>query len=353
MKKTILIILIAIFSISIVFMGTGCNTAELEELKKIITDAEGEAQDLQDQIDQLESELSALKAVKNLIVFVVGEDGYPLSGAKVILSETEEELEASEDGAISLMNLTGDTASFSVYAQGYLPKEESAALKQGLNGILVSMERDPFGLLPSEACMKGEALLYIEDFQDSMAQGYPEIEASQGGWAVEADPETKGNFLISATGPEGVLTRLTDKDGSFYIFDNAVLRVSVKYTGNGQPGFWWMQDPEVFDNSYIYILDGSGSNLQRHTLEGPENVAGGELPLPPDKWYNLEISTFEGLTEIWIDGRKIHSYNDPNPFPGGTLGLKSYFGEAGGTAYYDNISVCELSAPFTSIFSAE
>ena len=88
MKKIILIIFISVFSLSIVFMGTGCNTAELEELTKKIEDKENEAQELQDKTNKLEAELTSLKAAKNLIAFIVGEDGAPLSVATVTLDLT-------------------------------------------------------------------------------------------------------------------------------------------------------------------------------------------------------------------------------------------------------------------------
>jgi hypothetical protein len=42
------------------------------------------------------------------------------------------------------------------------------------------------------------------------------------------------------------------------------------------------------------------------------------------------------------------SFTDKNLLPAGTIGLEPWFGGEG-EIYYDNMAVCELSAPFVSL----
>jgi hypothetical protein len=375
MRKTIHIILIMVFSLSILFIGTGCNTAELEDLTKkieeVTTEIEGttaklqgkenEVQDLQGKLSQLESELSALKAAKNLIAFIVGEDGAPLSGAKVIHTETGEEAAVGDSGTVSWMNLADDSASLSVNAQGYFPKEESIALQEGTNGVLISMQRDPFGLLPSEAFIEGETLLYLEDFQDGMAQGWPEIENGEQGYNVGPEPGEEGNTIISLTGKaiDGGEIRLSSYLED-HIFGNSVWRIKVKYTGKVGGMLNWQktvpQDKRYFSNFGPHFAENVPIHLVRYEQPGPGhvNVDKSGTRLSANLWYTFEVSVFEGLTEVWVDGQKIVSYDDPEPLPEGTIGLEcGFWSDSEGTFYYDDLSVSELSAPFVSIFGVE
>jgi hypothetical protein len=358
MKNTILIILITVFSFSILFMSTGCNTEELEELTKKIeetsaekqtleknlADAEGEAQDLQKKIDQLDQEISSLNEAKNLIAFIVGEDGAPLSRAIVTLDETGEEAIVGDNGTVSWMDLAGDTATLSMDAQGYFPKQESVNLHEGTNGALISMERDPFGLLPSEVCIGGETFLYLEDFQDGMAQGWAEIETKQGGWSVEADPEEEGNIILVASEPTGVQARLSDEGGSLLAFDNAVWRIRTKYTGSGSLSL------------FLWKLNLENSDINYGIMFGKQTGIGNPLDISKpsqDEWHIIEISTFNGVIEMWVDGKIIASYDETDPLPAGLIGLAFHGDETAGMFYYDDISVCELNAPFKSILGTE
>ena len=96
--------------------------------------------------------------------------------------------------------------------------------------------------------------------------------------------------------------------------------------------------------------------MTRYEEPGPGHVdvAVADRTLSANKWYIFEISTFEGTTQVWIDGTKVLSYDDPNPLPEGYIGLEPHFWQGNeATFYYDNFSVCELSAPFKSIFETE
>ena len=44
--------------------------------------------------------------------------------------------------------------------------EATATLERGLNEVVITLERDPYGVLLADACADGETLRYLEDFQD-------------------------------------------------------------------------------------------------------------------------------------------------------------------------------------------
>jgi len=57
-------------------------------------------------------------------------------------------------------------ATVSASAQGYQPAaSEIASLTPGENALTLTLKRDPFGILPSEACGEGETLVFVDDFQ--------------------------------------------------------------------------------------------------------------------------------------------------------------------------------------------
>jgi hypothetical protein len=74
--------------------------------------------------------------------------------------------------------------------------------------------------------------------------------------------------------------------------------------------------------------------------------AGSTSPLK--KWHYFELSFYDGEVQAWMNGKKMIVYKDKDPFPAGTIGLEPHFGNEG-VIYYDNLAVCELNAPFTSL----
>jgi hypothetical protein len=53
---------------------------------------------------------------------------------------------------------------------------------------------------------------------------------------------------------------------------------------------------------------------------------------------------------VWLDNRFLFSYTDPQPLPPGTIGLEMHLREEVKTVFwFDDLAVCGLSAPFTSL----
>jgi hypothetical protein len=70
------------------------------------------------------------------------------------------------------------------------------------------------------------------------------------------------------------------------------------------------------------------------------------LILKPNVCHYLEISTYQGHLQVWLDGVSIVDVVDDMPLPPGAFSIGK--GDSG-IICYDAISVCGLNAPFTSI----
>ena len=78
--------------------------------------------------------------------------------------------------------------------------------------------------------------------------------------------------------------------------------------------------------------------------------------LKENTWHKLEISTFDGTLEFWIDGDLFVIYQDPEPLPPG--GIRIGVGMEGEPenhtkVYFDDFVVCGLQAPFKSILNQQ
>ena len=129
----------------------------------------------------------------DLSVQVTDGEGSAVEGATVKLLELDRDTQTTDaSGQVSWSDLPGETATLFVRTQGYLVGEETIALERGPNEIVVALERDPLGLLPSEILEPGETLLFLEDFQD----GTEEFGNLVGNWEIIDDPDEPGNKVI-------------------------------------------------------------------------------------------------------------------------------------------------------------
>lgn len=308
----------------------------------------------------------------DLTVRITDADGNPVSGASVLLDGEEIPALTSETGEAAWLNLSAPDGSLAVAAPGYFASGQTFSLSRGPNGVIVALERDPNGLLPSQACAAGETPLYIEDFQDSHAQGMNVVEFKAGGWSIGPSPELAENLVMTLSLPDSYLGKVTPNEQaelSEAKFDNAVLRFHVLVTGPGTYIVFWQSVTEPYQASagqvdwsrYMIHLGtsygGRGDRASAMIREQPP-VAGfiiGDRAVEYFKfnvWYLVEISTFDGNVKVWLDGKEIMDYVDPQPMPGGGFGFAADLVKSGAIAYYDNLSVCGLNAPFTSLYVA-
>ena len=138
---------------------------------------------------------------------------------------------------------------------------------------------------------------------------------------------------------------------------DAVLRLRFMIVGGRDISFNWrssfeaytVEGGEVTDSRYqIVVRDGAGMLMQRVQLPVRNlGVANSRYVPTVGEWHRIEIGTFEGSTEVWVDGQQALSYSDPQPLPAGGIGLELFSAvKASTVVYFDDIAVCVLSAPF-------
>lgn len=287
----------------------------------------------------------------DLTVRITDQDGNPVSGASVVLPESGDEnpVPADDGGQAAWNNLPGAEGMLSVSAPGYFSAEQSLNLERGPNEVAVALERDPYGLLPADACAPGEKLLYIEDFQDGKAQGWQNISAAvefnaNNGWSL--GPKEEGNQVVFFTGINENGDGLQD-----YTFENAVWRLKVQASGNDGFSFLNWKHAQAPDGETRYPLQWGGESLMALTRLSPDaghfDVDRSNFQPKPDQWYLLEISSYNDLIQVWVDGQMMLEYQDPQPLAPGTIGLEAHIWNDPETIFYfDDLTVCELSAPF-------
>lgn len=211
---------------------------------------------------------------------------------------------------------------------------------------------------PDQVCLEGEKLLYLEDFQDGHAQGWPEIEFRAQNWEIVPDPELPENLVARNPGTYEAGSNLEG-----YTFENAVWRADFYKTGLPEYVFIWHHESEPYETEYGSINSSDYSIAFMHDgtyfhrfWEPQTNVTLLAIPLfvQDEIWHTVEISTYEETLEVWLDGERLLSYQDPDPLPGGELGLALWLSSSEDSmVYFDNFSVCELAGPFVSKYDQQ
>jgi hypothetical protein len=267
---------------------------------------------------------------------------------------------ADQRGSVAWMDLPGDNASLSVQGQGYFAGEISQTIERGPNDETVTLDPDPFGILPSAACAPGEKPLLIEDFQDGRAQHWDSMTAAlefnaQNGWAlVEDEP---GNSVVTASHAADFAT-----DSYYYEgmepFANAVWRLRTKFVGKDNDAFLNWRHGWNNTGDWRYIVQYGGQVLldlsRLHYDVGHFSVSRSQFGFREDQWYFFEIGTFDGETQVWVDGQMKNSYTDPQPMEPGSIGLEVHLSEGSNSVYtFDDIAVCGIQAPFETHCASE
>jgi len=295
----------------------------------------------------------------DLSVLVTGEDDIPIAGASVTLSdvEGEEGMQITNDaGQTDWTDFPGETVNLSISAQGYFTTEASETIERGANQMIVVLERDPFGLLPDEACSPSEQILYIEDIQDGHADGWPEIEMRVQGFDIGSHPDEPADNVIVFSGDLGGRSNLEN-----IIVNNVVWRAQFLIDGSAMVSFNWRVAPKSYETEAGTVTDSryalnfeETSYILRFTNPIRELlVAGNPYKAKSGVWHSIEISTYDGEMEVWIDGNRILAYNDPNPLPeGGIFFVVEPFLD-NTIVYIDDMALCELTAPFVPMPTPE
>jgi hypothetical protein len=137
-----------------------------------------------------------------LTVHVTDESGAGV-GATIVLLESGSDAPVRTDasGTYTWPSVNGPSGNLEVTAPGYHAASQPVTLERGPNELAVMLQRDPLGLAAAEACGPDEKLRYIEDFQDSKAQGWQNITAAvdfgaKNGWG-DADRMCHSSVCLS------------------------------------------------------------------------------------------------------------------------------------------------------------
>jgi len=288
-----------------------------------------------------------------LSVNLADADGNPINFAKISVAELGEDLfEVDNSGSVSFQNLPGDSVSLSVSASGYLPQDISETIERGENTIDVILEVDPNGLLPKDACAEGETLIMVEDMQDQKMQGWSNLsnrlESGAPGVEIVEDDQQPGNWVFKTfnttdTGPHDI--------GEYdQVLQDAVVRFRTRNNSGQHLHAVWHHTNTGRYIAFIYA-DQKGGRVDKFV--DPENFTafnyGGIIG--DGEWHTIEISTFEDVYSLWIDGQNRGSWQDKQPLPPGTFTLGADYWEPDRVTEFDDFSICGLSAPFTSLYT--
>ena len=305
----------------------------------------------------------------DLTMSIVDEAGAAIGGASIIFPESgkSEAVVADAMGKYTWTNLPGAEITLNVTAQGYLPTQQTATLERGPSDISVAMKRDPYGLLATTACAPAEKLLYMEDFQDGQTDMKHWGSAGRSPVPLGPAPDEVGNTILihDMTTPNNDMSTAykSDPANAPIEFGDAVWRMRFMLTQETEWGLDWndsgpnefggittsQSDYGIMFNTGRHIIvlrdiyDANGQPV--HNL-GKPGLVDKVLILKTNVWHYLEISTYQGRLQVWLDGVSVVDVQDEMPLPSGGFNIG---GGQSGILYYDAIAVCGLSAPFTSM----
>ncbi len=280
----------------------------------------------------------------DLTVLVVDESGAPIPGAEIIFPESGAytPVKADDKGSYRWTGLKKEKASLKISAQGYNAVAETLTLAPGANEYVATLVLPPHAFLASQACASGETFVYAEDFQDGKATGFTVYPP---GWAITIEPDTDvpdnmillinfeedGEYQFGMEPPQmNVVWRLRYKPGN-----SSRLNVGL---GKGVPGYFVVMSADEFSlNSYS-------------DADGRKILARGNSVMGKGVWHFLEFSSYNGHLEVWADGVSI-SYDDAPISDANKIGIGSAKVPPDSYVRVDDVSLCALSAPFTSLYT--
>ena len=290
-----------------------------------------------------------------LKVKVMDESSNPISLAYVHLVEAGDEvLAVDESGEVLFQGLPGDNVSLAVSGPGFFPEESTQTIERGENTIEILLKQDPYGLLPVNACSAGETLIMVEDMQDQVLQGWSDLtaklESGAPGVEIIEDVNQPGDWVLKAY--------ITTETGHFQIgsydesLGDAVVRFRTRNNSGQHLHVGWHSTDTSRYIAFIYADEGGG---RVEKFEGENSFSAFNISgfIGDGEWHTIEISTFNDVYEIWIDGVQRGSWQDQKPLDQGNFLLDADFWLPDRISEIDNIAVCGLSAPFETIITPE
>jgi len=271
-------------------------------------------------------------------------EGIPLAGASVVFPESgsDEALVTDEGGMLTWNDLPGDKVSLTIMAQGYTTLDQEMTIQRGPNEVTVQLERDPLQILPSEACQPGQEALYVEDFEDAMAQGW--IDLMRPAWSI-GSAEGRGNVLSAYNPGQVAHSHYFDTK-----FGNAVWLFDMRVDGESYDMHMnWHALEEGEGLSRYFVVYKNREGLQLHFTRPGMGYPLAEAPPRPNPngvWQRFAFAYFNGALDLWIDDELIVGADHTDgPIEAGGFGfIISEITDA--NIAFDNMVVCSLNEPY-------
>jgi len=284
-----------------------------------------------------------------LEVQVVNEEGMPIAGARANVKElgyghavTET---SNDEGKVSWGSLKEETATLDIFAQGYLPAEETVSMARGSNQAVVTLLPDPKGLQIADIINEGETLLYVEDFQDN-DEDFPQI---LGVWSIIEDPDDPGNLVLDLNQKD------LEEDATF----DTPIEIGVKDFSASFKIRYLDIDYQNWNWTGFYFRDYSfGTFLQPdwRVMQLLDFNQGGEWlsPVVTQKniqdgvWYTFSIDIYGNEIDMYVNDAQVGRFSEATDLL--TQRDVNYisFGNAAGTHVQIDDIVIKLAAEKTS-----
>jgi hypothetical protein len=237
---------------------------------------------------------------------------------------------------LELFDLPGPDVEVSVKAQGYEPLMDTVTLERGENPVTLTLTIDPLQINPSTACVEGQNVLLIEDFEDEIMQGWEGqlirplfdfVEIEDRGIVLQVDRSVEGEAYF----------RYSE------VFGNMVWHYDIlRYPNNGPMWMRWHDRPGI--GCYGSVIDGGeGFMIQKE----PGGSIGDRYWQVSDgeTWEKFSLVYFDGMVETWINDELFVGTTDSSPYEDGYISM-AFQTPSGGLTLLDNLIVCELTAPY-------
>ncbi|MBI3242435.1 MAG: serine/threonine protein kinase [Chloroflexi bacterium] len=214
-------------------------------------------------------------------------------------------------------------ATVNARAQGYQPTtSEIASLTPGENTLTLTLKRDPFGILPSEACGKGETLVFVDDFQ---SEGLEKWSGEKTAWEIQESPD--GNRILFNDNQDGLVAH---QEALFVSkgFSNVHVRFRFKngdgvtvtlinLHGDGPP-----KEFELPTRGYQLNFHGLGGGF-RKIIVGTNAASIPPIPFSPVNvnWHIVDMMDTDGYIKLYLDNIFQFDYRDRSPLWSGILSL--------------------------------
>jgi hypothetical protein len=276
----------------------------------------------------------------DLTVRITDQEGNLLEAALVSAPDQDLEESTNTSGEVMWNDLRTDTLTLDIYAQGYLPTEETVSLERGSNSVVVQVESDPFGLQLADVLEEGEELLFIEDFQDSEDGFYDLL----GNWEIIEAEDEPGNMVIHITsdtfsiisfGPDEILEDFIVE----YKFRFIEL---VPFTGSE----WQTMGFEFWNRYSVSLHPQYGGYYQLIDL----NVDPWEFPIQVNRsykigrWYTVRVEVTEPEVNLFLNDSRIGRYRDLKEATEGMNDLVALYAMEHVTGQFDDIYL-KIPAP--------